>query len=72
MNPATQGRPAPQACWDADRLDLWRVGIQPQLRYLSTPYARKPSTQKRANQMAVARPSQSTQYQEIKFGSGGW
>jgi hypothetical protein len=33
---------------------LWRVGIQPQLRYLSTPYARKPSTHKRANQMAEA------------------
>ena len=50
----TQGHPALQACWDADRLDLWRVGIQPQLRYLSTPYARKPSTQKRANQLAEA------------------
>jgi uncharacterized protein len=28
------------ACWDADRLDLWRVGIQPDPRYLCTNYAR--------------------------------
>lgn len=24
------------ACWDADRLTLWRAGIQPQLKYMST------------------------------------
>ena len=23
-------------CWDADRLNLWRVGIRPSSRYLST------------------------------------
>jgi uncharacterized protein len=28
------------ACWDADRLDLWRVGITIRPRFLSTPYAR--------------------------------
>lgn len=28
------------ACWDADRLDLWRVGIEPDPRYLCTSYAR--------------------------------
>jgi uncharacterized protein len=27
-------------CWDSDRLNLWRVGIQPSLRYLSTVPAR--------------------------------
>jgi uncharacterized protein len=27
-------------CWDSDRLNLWRVGIQPSLRYLSTAPAR--------------------------------
>jgi uncharacterized protein len=29
-----------QTCWDADRLDLGRVGIQPDPRYLCTPAAR--------------------------------
>ena len=31
-----------QTCWDADRLDLGRVGIQPQTRYLCTPTAQDP------------------------------
>jgi uncharacterized protein len=29
------------ACWDADRLNLWRVGIAPDVKYLSTPAARR-------------------------------
>jgi len=29
-----------QTCWDADRLDLGRVGIRPHPRYLCTPAAR--------------------------------
>jgi uncharacterized protein len=32
-----------QTCWDSDRLDLGRVGIQPQARYLCTDAARDPS-----------------------------
>jgi uncharacterized protein len=28
-------------CWDADRLDLGRVGMQPHQRYMSTRAARK-------------------------------
>lgn len=28
------------ACWDADRLDLGRVGIRPNARYLSTPHGK--------------------------------
>jgi len=31
-----------QTCWDADRLDLMRVGILPQARYLCTAAARQP------------------------------
>jgi hypothetical protein len=27
-------------CWDADRLNLWRVGIKPDPRFLSTQPAR--------------------------------
>ncbi|MBA4029535.1 MAG: hypothetical protein C0478_01250 [Planctomyces sp.] len=33
-----------QACWDADRLDLGRVGITPNPAYLSTEIARQPAT----------------------------
>lgn len=31
-------------CWDADRLNLWRVGIAPNAAYLSTAPARRPPT----------------------------
>lgn len=31
-----------QTCWDADRLDLWRVGIEPHPARLCTPAARQP------------------------------
>jgi uncharacterized protein len=31
-----------QACWDADRLDLGRIGVRPNPRYLCTPAARDP------------------------------
>ena len=34
--------PTIQACWDADRLDLGRVGIRPDPRFLCTGYARRP------------------------------
>ncbi len=30
-----------QTCWDADRLDLGRIGIKPNPRYLCTPAARE-------------------------------
>ena len=29
------------ACWDADRLDIWRAGYTPHERYMSTPQARE-------------------------------
>lgn len=31
-----------QTCWDADRLDLGRVGIKPDARLLCTDYAKRP------------------------------
>ena len=31
-----------ECCWDSDRLDLWRVGIMPDPRYLCTKTARDP------------------------------
>ena len=30
-----------QTCWDADRLDLWRVGIEPQKQFLNTDFAKQ-------------------------------
>lgn len=50
----TEADPALQACWDADRLDLLRVGIEPHPKRLCTPHGRKPSVIKRANRMAEA------------------
>lgn len=29
------------ACWDADRLDIWRAGLTPHERFMSTEHARK-------------------------------
>lgn len=44
----TTGKPTPLvtigACWDSDRLDLMRVGIRPDPRYLSLPHSRDPDT----------------------------
>jgi uncharacterized protein len=31
-------------CWDADRLDLGRVGVRPRAEYLCTEYAKRPAT----------------------------
>jgi uncharacterized protein len=39
-----EGEPALRACWDADRLDLGRVGIRPDPAYLCTNPARDPGT----------------------------
>jgi uncharacterized protein len=36
------GDPTIAVCWDADRLNLWRVGITPDPRLLSTAAAREP------------------------------
>jgi uncharacterized protein len=38
-----------QTCWDADRLDLGRVGITPHPKYLCTEVARRPTTIKWAD-----------------------
>jgi uncharacterized protein len=39
----TEGDLTVQTCWDADRLDLGRVGIMPEPRYLCTQAAKDPS-----------------------------
>jgi len=38
----TRADPTVQTCWDADRLDLGRVGIRPAPQYLCTHAAREP------------------------------
>jgi uncharacterized protein len=38
----THADPTIGACWDADRLDLWRAAITPHPRFFSTPAARTP------------------------------
>jgi uncharacterized protein len=40
----TEGDITVQTCWDADRLDLGRIGIKPNQRYLCTPAAKDPET----------------------------
>lgn len=37
-----EAHPTVQACWDSDRLDLGRVGVRPDPRYLCTSYAKRP------------------------------
>lgn len=44
-----------QTCWDADRLDLGRVGITPDPRRLCTEVARRPETIRWANGRATFR-----------------
>jgi uncharacterized protein len=41
-----------QTCWDADRLDLLRVGIEPDTEYLNTEFARRTETRAWANERA--------------------
>ena len=41
-NGRTSDEPTVGVCWDADRLNLWRVGIRPDPRLLSTPAGRHP------------------------------
>ncbi len=44
-----------QSCWDADRLDLFRVNIRPDVHYLCTPAAKDPKLLSWCNRRAVRR-----------------
>ena len=48
-----EGDPTVQACWDADRLDLWRVWITPDPRRLATPAARQPAVYEAAKRRSL-------------------
>jgi uncharacterized protein len=39
----TEAHVTVQTCWDADRLDLGRIGIRPDPRHLCTPAAKEPA-----------------------------
>ena len=49
-----RGDPTVLTCWDADRLDLGRVGIVPKPRYLCTEAAQTDASMDRANRRAQA------------------
>jgi uncharacterized protein len=51
----TDGDITVQACWDADRLDLYRVGILPERKYLCTDAAKSPEMLEWANARAKNR-----------------
>lgn len=46
----TDGDITVQTCWDSDRLDLGRVGIEPDIRYLCTDAAKNPQMIQLANE----------------------
>ncbi|MBM3962492.1 MAG: hypothetical protein FJ306_11400, partial [Planctomycetes bacterium] len=50
----TENEPGIVACWDADRLDLGRVGITPAPHRLCTAPAREPQRIERAVAMSCA------------------
>ncbi len=52
----TESEAAIRACWDADRLDLARVGIRPVPNRLCTPHARRPEVIFEASRMAEGEP----------------
>ena len=43
--------PTVGVCWDSDRLNLWRVGMRPDPRWLSTAPAKEPARIDRASRM---------------------
>ncbi len=56
----TEAHPTVQACWDADRLDLGRMGIRPDPRFLCTSYAMRPEVLKASYLRSTGRGLMST------------
>ncbi len=56
-----------QTCWDADRLDLGRVGIKPKAAYLCTPVAKDPALIRWAYSRSLGRrtPSSSNDERDV-------
>ena len=55
----TKAHPIVQVCWDADRLDLGRVGIRPDPRYLCTEPAKRPEVIEAAWRRSIGDPKYS-------------
>jgi len=53
--PTVSAEPTIGACFDADRLNLWRQGLRPDSRLLSTEHARRPATVRWAKRVHQAR-----------------
>ena len=51
----TKGDVTVQTCWDADRLDLGRVGIRPHPKYLCTGAAKEPAMLSWAYERSITR-----------------
>lgn len=49
----TEAAPVIQICWDADRLDLGRTGVRPDVRYLCTEIAKTPNVIELAWQRSI-------------------
>jgi uncharacterized protein len=58
---ATEADPTVQTCWDADRLDLGRVGIEPDPALLCTEAARRPEMLEWAWQRSIGEESSAAQ-----------
>jgi uncharacterized protein len=58
--------PIVQVCWDADRLDLGRVGAYPDRDYLSTALARSDAFLSRAYERSVGEKMTSPRQQEMR------
>ena len=55
-NGRTEADEVIQICWDADRLDLGRVGIRPNPMYLCTAHAKKPEVIQQAWLRSIGEP----------------
>ena len=51
----TSEDPTVGTCWDADRLDLGRVGVEPDPRFMSTDVGRSPGTRQWATEVRSSR-----------------
>jgi uncharacterized protein len=65
-----QGSPVVRACWDADRLDLWRVDVQPLPRYMCTDYARRHEVIDRARCVYVGERDKRRQERRARLSPG--
>ena len=64
--------PTVGVCWDADRLNLWRVGIRPNPRFLSTEAARSEERIAWAHGLQQEHFAWAELYRTFRFLAGRW